>query len=255
VTEQKQKLTHEGAYSSQVPASYHQNDEIDLRELFLTLWQGKWIVLASTFLLAIVATVYAVKQPSVYQVEAKATMNTSFYSMDGSYQLSLPTSLFNGSELIRVIKDEIDDKGSLLSGVGISYDNRNHVFTITKSSTSPEESYRGVELSLNSLNPILKQLELSKVTTAVNSVSSLEQLNPTESVKLSLSEIYAKQLYKKAVLENPDSQIVQVVTPPVKPTSHIKPKRPLIIVLGVLLGGMFGVAIVLIRFAFRKEQK
>lgn len=108
---------------------------------------------------------------------------------------------------------------------------------------------------MNRLNPILKKLELSKVATAVNSVSSLNELNSAEQVKSSLSEIYAQQLYKKAVLENPDSQVVQVVSPPVKPTSHIKPKRPLIIVLGVLLGCMLGGAIVLIRFAFRKDQE
>ncbi|WP_420906821.1 GNVR domain-containing protein [Vibrio anguillarum] len=34
-----------------------------------------------------------------------------------------------------------------------------------------------------------------------------------------------------------------------------KPKRALVAVLGALLGGMLGVAIVLVRFAFRKESK
>ncbi|MGC9531028.1 LPS O-antigen chain length determinant protein WzzB [Vibrio atlanticus] len=38
------------------------------------------------------------------------------------------------------------------------------------------------------------------------------------------------------------------------PTTRDKPKRALIVVLGTLLGGMLGVAIVLIRFAFRKED-
>lgn len=39
-----------------------------------------------------------------------------------------------------------------------------------------------------------------------------------------------------------------------QPISRDKPKRSLIAVLGTLLGGMLGIAIVLIRFAFRKEQ-
>ncbi|MEZ8042001.1 LPS O-antigen chain length determinant protein WzzB [Vibrio sp. 1F263] len=38
------------------------------------------------------------------------------------------------------------------------------------------------------------------------------------------------------------------------PTTRDKPKRALIVVLGTLLGGMLGVAIVLIRFAFGKED-
>ncbi|MEZ8012899.1 MULTISPECIES: LPS O-antigen chain length determinant protein WzzB [Vibrio] len=39
-----------------------------------------------------------------------------------------------------------------------------------------------------------------------------------------------------------------------QPAARDKPKRALIVVLGTLLGGMLGVAIVLIRFAFRKED-
>ncbi|WP_327790561.1 GNVR domain-containing protein [Vibrio anguillarum] len=37
--------------------------------------------------------------------------------------------------------------------------------------------------------------------------------------------------------------------------SRDEPKRALIAVLGTLLGGMLGVAIVLVRFAFRKEEE
>ncbi|EKA4519182.1 LPS O-antigen chain length determinant protein WzzB [Vibrio cholerae] len=42
---------------------------------------------------------------------------------------------------------------------------------------------------------------------------------------------------------------------PEQPLTRDKPKRALIVVLGGLLGGMLGVAIVLVRFAFRNEQK
>nr|WP_303660127.1 Wzz/FepE/Etk N-terminal domain-containing protein [Vibrio cholerae] len=42
---------------------------------------------------------------------------------------------------------------------------------------------------------------------------------------------------------------------PEQPLTRDKPKRALIVVLGGLLGGMLGVAIVLVRFAFRSEEK
>lgn len=42
---------------------------------------------------------------------------------------------------------------------------------------------------------------------------------------------------------------------PEQPLTRDKPKRALIVVLGALLGGMLGVATVLVRFAFRNEQK
>lgn len=44
-----------------------QDDEIDLRELFSTLWQGKWIVLATTVLLAAAGVFYALSKPDIYQ--------------------------------------------------------------------------------------------------------------------------------------------------------------------------------------------
>lgn len=254
MTEKNHQSDQLGAYLPLVPVSYQRNDDIDLRELFLTLWQGKWIILALTCLMSVVASVYAVKQPNMYQTKARVVFNDGFYSLDDTYQLSLSPYVLTGSGLTNVLKDTSGEHQSLVDGVAISYDKRDEVFTISKTSLSPEEAFAGVEFALNRLNPILKHLELSKVAAAVDSVSSLSGLNSVEQVKSSLSEIYAQQLYKKAVLENPKSQIVQVVSPPVKPTSHVKPKRPLIIVLGVLLGGMLGVAIVLIRFAFRKED-
>ncbi|EGQ9170798.1 LPS O-antigen chain length determinant protein WzzB [Vibrio cholerae] len=42
---------------------------------------------------------------------------------------------------------------------------------------------------------------------------------------------------------------------PEQPLTRDKPKRALIVVLGGLLGGMLGVAIVLVRFAFRSEEE
>ena len=48
--------------------------------------------------------------------------------------------------------------------------------------------------------------------------------------------------------------IFKVVDPAVVPEQKDSPKRALICVLGTLLGGMMGVAIVLVRFAFRKEE-
>lgn len=46
---------------------YHPDDEIDLRELFATLWAGKWIILAITLLFAAGGVAYALMKPDIYQ--------------------------------------------------------------------------------------------------------------------------------------------------------------------------------------------
>ncbi|MEO3879148.1 Wzz/FepE/Etk N-terminal domain-containing protein [Rheinheimera fenheensis] len=46
------------------------DDEIDLRELFAVLWQGKWIIIAVTALFAVAAVFYALSLPNIYKSEA-----------------------------------------------------------------------------------------------------------------------------------------------------------------------------------------
>lgn len=52
------------------PNSQVADDEIDLRELFRALWQGKWIIIVTTFSFTLVATIYAITLPNVYKSEA-----------------------------------------------------------------------------------------------------------------------------------------------------------------------------------------
>jgi uncharacterized protein involved in exopolysaccharide biosynthesis len=46
------------------------SDEIDLRELFAVIWQGKWLIIAITAIFAIGAVIFAIKQPNIYKSEA-----------------------------------------------------------------------------------------------------------------------------------------------------------------------------------------
>lgn len=47
-----------------------QDDEIDLRELFSVIWQGKWLIIAITAVFAIGSVVFAIMQPNIYKSEA-----------------------------------------------------------------------------------------------------------------------------------------------------------------------------------------
>ncbi|EIK4806894.1 LPS O-antigen length regulator [Vibrio parahaemolyticus] len=46
------------------------DDEIDLHELFAALWKGKWIIVATTFALAIGSVFYALNLPDIYKADA-----------------------------------------------------------------------------------------------------------------------------------------------------------------------------------------
>lgn len=46
------------------------NDEIDLRESWKVIWQGKWSIIATTFLFVVAAVIYALNLPDIYKSEA-----------------------------------------------------------------------------------------------------------------------------------------------------------------------------------------
>ncbi|WP_423186022.1 Wzz/FepE/Etk N-terminal domain-containing protein [Alishewanella sp. d11] len=54
----------------QQPVSQVADDEIDLRELFRALWQGKWIIIVTTFIFSVAAVFYALSLPNIYKSEA-----------------------------------------------------------------------------------------------------------------------------------------------------------------------------------------
>lgn len=52
------------------PNYQHIDDEIDLLELFNTLWKGKWFITAFTFACTLIAIVHALRATPLYQAEA-----------------------------------------------------------------------------------------------------------------------------------------------------------------------------------------
>lgn len=46
------------------------DDEIDLRELFSAIWQGKWFIIAIIFVFAVCSVFYVLSLPNIYKAEA-----------------------------------------------------------------------------------------------------------------------------------------------------------------------------------------
>lgn len=55
--------------SSQSMSDIAADDEIDLRELFMVIWQGKWLIVLVTFLFAIGGIFFAKSRPNIYRAE------------------------------------------------------------------------------------------------------------------------------------------------------------------------------------------
>lgn len=59
-----------GQYPPNYYQPYQQDDEIDLRELFSIIWDGKWWIIAITFVFAVVSVIYSLSLPNIYKAQA-----------------------------------------------------------------------------------------------------------------------------------------------------------------------------------------
>ncbi|QWL58527.1 O-antigen chain length regulator [Aeromonas jandaei] len=90
---------------------------------------------------------------------------------------------------------------------------------------------------------------LSEKLKILNEIKDPELLNPElGKIRLQLSSL------KGLKLKNAEFQSFNMIDSPEEPFTRDKPKRPLIVVLATLLGGILGVVIVLVRHAFRRAD-
>lgn len=68
---QKQPSLSQTSYPPQVPSAFQQSDEIDLRELFIALWDGKFTIILATFVFAVGAVIYALTAQEWWSSKAK----------------------------------------------------------------------------------------------------------------------------------------------------------------------------------------
>ncbi|WP_242456936.1 Wzz/FepE/Etk N-terminal domain-containing protein [Vibrio coralliilyticus] len=239
-------------YSPEAPSASQPNDEIDIRELFTAIWASRLIIFLSTLAFSVGAVTYASYKPDVYKTSATYIVERGFYNASGILEPRLTPKYVASRDFKHQIAEIADIDESVIEGVNISYDQRNQSMLISKLSLDPQLSFEGVEAVSRVINDVVKHQELRKVNLA------LEALVPQNAVSVRtqdyLDELIARQLFKKAMLEITTTELIKGISLPAKSDTPIGPNRKLIVVIGSLLGGMLGVAIVLIRFAFRREQ-
>lgn len=232
------------------PPSF-QNDEIDLKELFLALWAGKLWIIGLTLLFTAGAAVFALNQPNIYESKAVLKVDVDPYSVGAVLG---PTghdalTIIRGKEIKERIQKVANVSLEQLNSLSISGD-----ITVSQQGLDPDVIFNNVQVFIQHINKALVQVELEKAELALIPLNELLHTTQSPMAKEVLAEKNAQQLYKIALLKIPNTELVNIIQEPVKATNHIKPKRALIIVLGTLLGGMLGVAIVLVRFAFREKS-
>jgi uncharacterized protein involved in exopolysaccharide biosynthesis len=298
------------------------DDEIDLRELFIALWKGKWLIIFITTLFAAGGVYYALQQPNTYKsdvllaptqgsgsmglsgslgglaslagvnlggadsadpkVEALAIVNSRKFieafitkhnllvplmaSLEWDEETNVHTlnnELYNSKTNLWLIDEETGDSleptmweahKAFKELFSVSEDKESGMVTFAITHHSAVIAQKWVSQLVVDLNEWMKTQTLADTE---NKISYLEgQLMKTQVTELQyMFYSLIEEQYKQQMLAEVEEEFVfKTIDPAVVPEEKAGPKRALICVLATLLGGMLAVAIVLVRFAFRKEE-
>ncbi|SBO12195.1 LPS O-antigen length regulator [Vibrio mediterranei] len=315
-------------YPNQLPPQFAQQshvDEIDLKALFLALWKGKWIIVATTFVFAVGAVLFAISQPNTYKADtllapAESSGQGGLAKMAGqlgglaalagvnlgggeSSQTDLAVQVMKSRQFvdhfiqkhdlmvpIMAAKEwDADTNTLILDGdvydastgkwlrepkglrgakptsqeaydvfikdmFSVNQDKENRLYTVSIEFFSPYLAKTWTTWLVDDINKVMRERVIAESTQNLDYLA--EQLNKTSVAEMQSAfyQIVEEQTKSLMLAEVQEEFIFKVVDPAVVPELKAGPKRALICILGALLGGMLGVAIVLVRFAFRKED-
>lgn len=331
---------HNAQYPYQVqPQGYYPadvDDEIDLKELFSVIWQGKWLIIILTALFTISGVFYALSQANTYKaevlvapaqeesgggiggqlgglaslagvniggseggvkVEALAVLSSRKFVnafivkydllvdlmasekwIEATKTWNETTKTWQETPATHVIDNEIyntetkewlieedtrlslqptlwDANKEFQKIVNIAEDKDNGMVTIGITHHSPVIAQKWANLLVLEINAWMKEKKLTETDKNIGYLKEkLEQTSIAE-VRMLFFQMVEKQLKNKMLAEVQDEFVFKVIDPAVIAEEKAGPKRALICILAMLLGGMFGVFIVLMRHFVNKPKE
>lgn len=304
------------------PAGQYAGDEIDLRQLFATLWAGKWLVIAITFLFAAGGVAFALAKPDIYQASVLVAPANEEGGVKGlSGQLGGLASLAGinlssgGSNQTVIAKEVLQSRAFLTDFIrrnelavplkaADGWNKEKQQWQYNREIYNPEtkewltddkdesfaptnwdlvrafkEDHLSVReskdtgmltISIKSLSPVAAKDWAGLLVADINEHMRKEDVGTSEARiaylegKLRETSIAGMQQVfyqliesetRTVMLANAQPEYVfKTVDPAVVPQEKSEPKRALIVVLAVMLGGMLGVFVVFVR-AFIKSDK
>ncbi|HHP0465348.1 TPA: Wzz/FepE/Etk N-terminal domain-containing protein [Vibrio harveyi] len=307
------------------PQSQSTGDEIDLRELFKALWKGKWIIIATTFVFAVGAVLYALSLPNIYKADAllapaESSNGGGLSKMAGqlgglaalagvnlgageSSQTDLAVQVMKSRQFVEAFINKHDLLVSLMAAKGwdlannklildeelynqntgewlrepdglrgatptaqeafevfnkevlsVSQDKESGLYTVSVKHYSPYIAQQWVNWLIEDINKVMRERTIAETSQNLAYLNTQLQKTAVTDMQSTFYKLIEEQTKSLMLAEVQEEFIFKVVDPAVVPELKDGPKRALICVLATLLGGMLGVAIVLVRFAFQKED-
>ena len=196
---------------------------------------------------------------SPFNISLQATTKESSYTLLNEYITSVNAIVFNDElnnpqAMVNGKRNELRQQKNILetqakNRLAVEIERSQYALEIAKAAEVGKPTQN---IGSNELFAI--ELGSQALTAKIKALKSLENLTVIEP-RLQQIDAKLEMLKNMKIDRNIKFQSFRYLENVEQPFSRDKPKRALIAVLGTLLGGMLGVAIVLIRFAFRKEDE
>ncbi|AVF76119.1 LPS O-antigen length regulator [Vibrio alginolyticus] len=138
--------------------------------------------------------------------------------------------------------------------LSVGQDKENGLYTISIKNYSPYLAQQWVNWLIEDINKVMRERTIAETSQNLDYLNTQLQKTAVADMQNTFYKLIEEQTKSLMLAEVQEEFIFKVVDPAVVPELKDGPKRALICVLGTLLGGMLGVAFVLVRFAFRKED-
>jgi len=299
------------------------DDEIDLKELFFAIWQGKWTIIITSFIAAIIAVGYAISLPDIYKSEVllapaeenknggmaglaaqfgglasiagvnlggtgadkatialeiikgkvfvakfinsynlKATIMATNGWNQASNKLTYNTDIYNlkTNTWMRDVKAPQQVEPSDLEvyeyfikeNLSITTDKETNLVTLSIKHYSPYVAKYIVEKLVIAINEKLKGDDISEANKSIEYLQDALNKSPIADMQKVFYQLIEQQEQTKMLASVRDQYVLKTINPAVVEEKKTGPKRALICILSVMLGGMISVMIVLIRYFMNK---
>ncbi len=155
---------------------YYEEDEIDLRELFKTIWAHRWFIAIFTGIVTLVAVIYAFLKTPVYEIQASLQIGYMHNSNNSNNYIINPYALkiYIDSNFGKKVREE-------LPYIDTSFEKRaNSILNLTIYAYSNDDGIRYLYNTLKDIN----QLEDKKLLSYLQNIKDKIKIYQSQLVSI-----------------------------------------------------------------------
>ena len=137
--------------------------------------------------------------------------------------------------------------------LGLSEDKKSGFITLSIKHQSPFVAKQWVELIVNEINAFYRQKDKLESEKAVSYLNQQISMTGLSEIKQVLAQLLQEETKKLTLIEANQYYVFDYIDPPAIMEEKSEPKRALICILSLLLGGMLGIVLVLMKNFVKKK--